>query len=185
MRHHPKRRLNDVGTATLALGMLFLPWAVPHTVTSLAGVPTSTVSRGQTESLPAEQGKKITLDAPAGWQRSPRTTKNTVTYTEGQRTLTVTVLTGAKDQRTAFDRHVRASSLKGTLFQLEGQKFTTKNGFDGIHCSVSTRGTNQRGNCAMSTKGEALVVVSSLSERGSEPFDINPLLVSLAVKDPK
>ncbi|WP_116115378.1 hypothetical protein [Austwickia chelonae] len=185
MHHHPKRRLTGLGSAFLVLGMLIVPWAVPQAVTQAADIPTTTVAAGQVETLPTGKGKEVTFEAPANWQRLARTAKNSVTYTQGKSAVTVTVAEGVKDRQTAFDRTVRARSLKGLLFHLERQTFTTKNDFEGTHCSISTSDTRKQGNCAMITKDETLVVVSSLSESGHDPLDINSLIISLALKEAK
>ncbi|GAB78900.1 hypothetical protein SAMN05421595_0111 [Austwickia chelonae] len=182
--------LTDVRAAALLIGMLGLTYALPYGLIIALGVSTSTVPPGHRETFRLEESnapdgkrKQLELTAPTGWQRQDRVKPSDVTYTQGNRSVRISVTEKIGDPQTAMNRHIRQAGLSGELLHLGGPEISTGSGFRGQRCAYTTADSSRHGQCAMITRDSTMVVLISSDETGKDPLDLHEIVASIDVKD--
>ncbi|WP_116115380.1 hypothetical protein [Austwickia chelonae] len=178
--------LTDAMPATVLLGLMLVTGLVPQQLATALGEPTSTVPQNHHEAFPVgKKGDKVEFLAPAGWERTARSSKGSVTYTKDKRTVQIVLSHNVPDREIGTRRLVQGSVLDGEFLKLEEAKLKTPNGFEGHSCVFTNRDNSRRGNCAVIGRNDFLLKVLSTTERGQEPLSLDTLISSFTLKESK
>ncbi|GAB78843.1 hypothetical protein SAMN05421595_0054 [Austwickia chelonae] len=181
--HRTVKGLTGVGPAVLFLAFLSVAWGDTQPVTETISVPATYLTQDQHEKFALDAHHEVEYVAPAGWQRAAQSKKDEVMYRDGKHVIAVSLVKGIDDMSSAIDHRIRSAALKGELIHLKNQKITTPNGFIGSRCRVTSRSDGQHGDCALLGRKNFMIAITSVSEEGGDPVDVDQLISSLSLKE--
>ncbi|WP_116115737.1 hypothetical protein [Austwickia chelonae] len=184
--HRIGKELRDLRATAAVLGILAIGVAVPTLSAAALGTPSDAVTTGQRDRLTVDAtGTHVEWAAPEHWQRQEQVRRKYARYVDGERALSLTVISSVKDQQTAMERQVRSAAASGQNLRLTEQKISTANEFSGLSCEVTGGNGAGQGRCAMVGRDGFLIVITSTAPTDKEPLDITTLIDSLTVKKEK
>ncbi|PRQ11777.1 hypothetical protein C1Y63_05055 [Corynebacterium sp. 13CS0277] len=154
--------MSDIAPAAVIAVLLGCTWAVPAAIAHVLTPPTTPVAAG---TAVLDTGMvKVTYPAPAGWEEHRTGSPASTRYTQGDDSLSVRIVSGVSDVRTAAERTATSMSSDGMAVILSDEKQTTDQGYEAYSCETVNNGDNTAGPCAMIAHGDTLVAVTSLSK---------------------
>lgn len=155
-------KITQIGPAVAITALLGATWAVPAAISAATPTPEDSVKTvGSKTTLEGMQGDKVTFTSPRGWTTPRSSSHQSKAFSQGDKSIDVSLLDGSDDFETTSKRVVRNLSNEGVAVVYDGGRITSKNGFEGKTCTAVVAAAQAAGRCAVVHKGGVVVTIIS------------------------